>query len=125
MFTKAIEIALLGILSIAVLLGIVVPSVAFALGLGIEIPNGWMRFQKILTGDCSKRDCLNNLTPEDDKHPGPNGYKTLFPNYNYKGASIPNSNSYADYVTHACGLDFDFPNNAKGWDFHRKNPQSP
>jgi RHS repeat-associated protein len=68
------------------------------------------------TGDCSKGDCLKNVA---------NGYTGKFPDYDYKGEGAPNSNSFADYVTHACGLDFNFPKNAKGWDYHRKNPQSP
>jgi hypothetical protein len=74
------------------------------------------------TGDCSKGKCLDNMTTGTD---GTNGYKSLFPNYNYRGSMYPNSNSLADYVTHVCGLDFNFPNNAKGWDYHRKHPQSP
>ena len=47
--TKAIGIILLGILSISVLLGIVIPSLAFALGLGVEIPSSWVRHQKVLS----------------------------------------------------------------------------
>ena len=68
------------------------------------------------TGDCSKGQCLENVTI---------GYQNLFPNCNYKGSIFPNSNSFAQYVTHTCGLDLDFPSSAKGWDYHLKHPQSP
>jgi hypothetical protein len=48
MITKAVGIIFLGILSIGILLGIVIPSVAFGLGLGVEVPSGWVRHQKVL-----------------------------------------------------------------------------
>jgi hypothetical protein len=46
--TKVAGIVLSCIFLIGILLGVVVPSVAFVLGLGISIPNRWMRYQKIL-----------------------------------------------------------------------------
>jgi hypothetical protein len=49
MITKAIGIILLGTLSIGVLLGIVIPSAAFALGLGVDVPSSWVRHQRILS----------------------------------------------------------------------------
>ena len=68
------------------------------------------------TGDCSKGKCLENIT---------NGYQNRFPKYDFKGDTAPNSNSFADFATHSCGLDFQFPSGAKGWEYHRNNPQSP
>jgi len=45
---KLIGVVLLCITSIAVLLGMVVPAAALALGLGIEIPSAWARSGKVL-----------------------------------------------------------------------------
>ena len=49
MITKAIGITLFGILSIGVLLGIVIPAAAFALGIGVEVPSSWVRHQKLIS----------------------------------------------------------------------------
>ena len=48
MALKMLGIAILGILSIALLLKVVLPAGALVLGLGIDVPNNWSRSWKAL-----------------------------------------------------------------------------
>jgi hypothetical protein len=47
--TRIVGIASLCILSGVVLLGVILPSVALALGLGVQVPSHWLRYQRYLT----------------------------------------------------------------------------
>jgi len=58
---------------------------------------------------CHQVDCLKNQAA---------GYTNAFPVYDFRGQKAPNSNSFVNQITQACGLTFSSPRLATGWNFH-------
>ena len=65
---------------------------------------------KCSNGDdpCHQADCLKNAAA---------GYANNFPVYDFRGQKAPNSNSFTNQVTQACGLTYSFPRFATGSNF--------
>lgn len=66
-----------------------------------QCPNG--------SDPCHQVDCLKNEAA---------GYTNSFPVYDFRGQKAPNSNSFVNQITQACGLTFSPPRLATGWNFH-------